>query len=220
MAYPVRQLGIAPALVAAAIPTVENFFASMGSGALTNRALPQVAVAVNGFFTTVLNDLSNIANPGTTAGLTFARLRCLGGDLSEDAAFGATAPPYCGYAEQSSREYARAAVVIAASHAIANGVSVPTSYTFRDVNAAGGGNRTLTASAALANAPLPPPDGAGAGSGAPGGTIYTTFPGGGGINLPVPASSILNATIGGIPVMAILLAFGVFAFAGGRGTRR
>jgi hypothetical protein len=50
----------------------------------------------------------------------------------------------------------------------------------------------------------------------PGGTIYTPLPGGGGLNLPVPVSSLLNATVGGIPVMVIGLGLAVLAFAGGR----
>lgn len=54
------------------------------------------------------------------------------------------------------------------------------------------------------------------------GTIYSNTGNGSGINIPVPASSLLNATLFGIPVSALALGAVVLAFAGGhrQGGRR
>lgn len=49
----------------------------------------------------------------------------------------------------------------------------------------------------------------------PGSTIYTPLPGGGGLNLPVPASSLFGATIAGVPVLLLVGGALVLAFAGG-----
>lgn len=200
MSYP-RQLGVIPAaLVAVGVNELSTLIKSWGSGALTNEQLSSAGAAVQGFIATVETDLANIADPSTTAGYTFSRLRCLGGDLSEDVAFQATAAPYCGFAEQSSRVYTRAAVILLASKALAAGITVPKTYTFRDVNAAGGGNVTLTASAALANqvlAPVPSTP-----SETPGGTLPIPVGGGYTVGVPVPSSSILDSTVGGVPVVA------------------
>lgn len=75
-------------------------------------------------------------------------------------------------------------------------------------------------SAPVSSAPIPSDPSSGVN--VPGGTIYQTLPGGAGINIPVPASSLFNATLFGLPVSVLALGAVAIAFAGGhrRGGRR
>ena len=67
----------------------------------------------------------------------------------------------------------------------------------------------------LSTAPEPGLPGGGV-STTPSGTMYTTGPGGVVVGLPVPASSILSSSIGGVPIMVLALGAVMLAFAGGR----
>ena len=72
---------------------------------------------------------------------------------------------------------------------------------------------------ALSTAPEPGLPGGGVTT-TPGGVMYGTGPGGISIGVPVPTSSLLTATIGGIPVVVLAGGLALLAFAvGGRGRR-
>ncbi|HEX3698907.1 MAG TPA: hypothetical protein VH374_26290 [Polyangia bacterium] len=212
-------LGIAPVIVAAAIPAVENLFSSIFGG--HSQALEAgVADAVQGWLTIATQNLAQIATPGTPGYNAFTHMRCAGGDQSVNAASQSPliagpfpVPPGCGYAHQDSRNYARSAVLTVAATAIAQGIPVPATYTFGNDSPAG----TTTTMSATSGMSI-----TSGGTSAPGSTLPINVGGGYTVGVPVPTSSLLNATIGGIPVLGVA-AVGValaFALGGSHGRRR
>lgn len=177
---------VAPGIGTVIGSLVGSLFSSFGSGALTDRKLPQAQANVQAALQTLQSDLPNLMDPSTPAGRAFSQIRCWGGDRSQDATFNANTAPYCGFAEQSSRNYARAAVIAVASAALQAGISVPTTYTFYDVDAAGGGAKTLSASASLLGS-------------------------GGGAGMSVLGVS--GGSVGGIPVVALAVGGGLLLMA-------
>lgn len=209
-----RPLGIAPAIIAAGVSEVEKLLGGLFGPhtSLEAGVQDQVTSSVQ----IITSDLGNIATPGTAAGNEWILMRCRAGDDSVVAAYNALehasiTPIGCGYAHQDSRTVTANAVLAIAGLAVQQGIAMPSVFTFRRDDG--------TSYTAVPGGPPAPLIGSSGSSGA-GSTIYQPLPGGGGLNLPVPTSSLLNATIGGIPVLLLAAGVAVLAFSGGRSGRR
>jgi|SRR5579864_8291105 len=151
-------LGIAPVVVAALIPAVENLFSSLFGG--NSQALEAgVTTEIQGDLTTISQNIASIATPGTQASNLFIKIRCLAGDasmnqLAQPIFGGFAVPPGCGYAHQDSRNYARSAVLNVAAAARAQGINVPDSYVFLN-DSPTGTSTTLSASQSVSTTGSP-----------------------------------------------------------------
>lgn len=206
--YPRRQLGIAPLVVAAIIQEapailadIGKLFGDTGSYTATHAAILQwcqmiladPAGAVSGNYIPGPNYQSNAAG-------AYLSLRCWAGDQSilstyrqvsgDPAANGCGCETFFGCRADAQAALAR----------INQALNQPNPYE--------------------SSAPVPSQPGGGYPSGSGGSTIPIDVGGGLTYKAPIDTSSLLNATIGGIPVVLIAGAIAVAAFAGGARSRR
>lgn len=206
------RLGIAPVIIAAAIPAVENLFNSIFGG--NNQGIePGVTTEINTDVTNITNNITDINTPGTVAYTLFVKMRCLAGDksmnqLAQPIFGGFAVPPGCGYAHNDSRSYAASGVLTVANIALAHGINVPTVYT---VTGDGGVPKTVSVTGAVSTSSP---------STTPGGTLPVNIGGGLTLGVPVGVGSLLNAQIFGVPVLAVGAGIVALAFAVGGKRRR
>lgn len=193
MAYSSR-LGVIPAAaIAAGVQIIQNILGPSSSYDATHRQILTWA-------STILNDSSLSSALARDAWL---RLRCWAGDQTvitaantQELFGGGNVSQGCG-CETAHGCRADAQAVVASLKQ-----QIPSLVT--------GNLSTAPYTNPMTGAPAPAPA-----SNTNTGTIYTQLPGGIQVGLPVPGSTISNATLAGVPVWALIAGVGLLAFAGG-----